>query len=162
MNRIASLKTMFRSILTSFIFLAVCSQFTLGQESATAKVNRLLQENNYKFVVKKAGVWTVVFNGKDLKSFTVVLASSDDLLVTFVTVAQKKDMELTPNFIQTLLKFNDSLDRVKVGIDSDGDLFVRTDQSIRILDAKEFKDNTEQLAASANEVYAGIKSLLKQ
>jgi len=59
------------------------------------------------------------------------------------------------------LKFNHRVDRVKIGLDDDGDTFVRVDLSLRVLDAQEFKLNVEQVAAGADEVFAGIQTFLK-
>ena len=152
----------FWTVLIAAIALLICAQFSLAQETNSAKITRLLKQNSYDYIAKADSVWTVNFTGKSLKSFKIVMASQDDLLVTFVIVAHKKDFDLSSDFMQKLLRFNHDLDRVKVGIDEDGDLFVRTDQSIRVLDEKEFKVTTEQVAASANDVFAGIASLLKQ
>jgi len=46
---------------------------------------------------------------------------------------------------------------VKIGIDNDGDAFVRTDISIRILDKDALKAVIEQVAAAAEETYAAMK-----
>ena len=129
------------------------------QDASAARVGHLLEESGYTFKKspKSDKVWTIDFNGKSLKSFKVILATQDDLLVTFVVVASKKDMQMSSEFMIKLLKFNHTLDRVKIGIDDDGDLFVRSDVTIRVLDKKEFKENIEQVAAAANEVYDGIK-----
>jgi hypothetical protein len=129
------------------------------QETPAAKVARLLERSGYKYEKPKAdaNVWKIKFTGKSLPSFDVILASQDDLLVTFVIVAQKKNLQLTPALMQKLLGYNHNIDQVKVGIDDDGDLFVRSDQHIRVLDDREFKDIVEQVAAAADEVYSGVK-----
>jgi hypothetical protein len=162
MNILLKVKLCLASLLILGIFVEIGISATppkpvFTQESSSAKVGRLLERSGYKYEKKGAEVWTIAFTAKTLASFNVILATQDDLLVTFVIISHKKDIELTPAFMQKLLKFNHNLDRVKVGIDDDGDLFVRTDQAIRVVDDKEFKDNVEQVAAAANEVYAGIK-----
>jgi hypothetical protein len=67
---------------------------------------------------------------------------------------------LTPELIRALLKFNSGLDYVKVALDSDGDISVRCDSSVRVLDLQRFNEVIDQVAASANEVYEGIQSFL--
>ncbi len=57
-----------------------------------------------------------------------------------------------------VIKFNHTMDRVKVGLDGDGDLFVRCDSTVRIMDAAEFKLVVEPVAAAADEVYEGVQS----
>jgi hypothetical protein len=135
---------------------------TFGQDASAARVGHLLEVSGYNFKQspKSDKVWVVDFKGKSLASFKVVLATQDDLLVTFVTVTEKKRLPTSSEFLAKLLKFNHSLDRVKIGIDDDGDLFVRTDVTIRVLDNQEFKLNIEQVAAAADEVYNGIKPYL--
>lgn len=128
---------------------------------STVRVNTLLGQSGYTFVqIPGKSVWTIDFTGKSLPKFKVILAAQDDLLVVFVTIAQKKNIPLSPDFMMKMLRFDHSLDRVKVGIDDDGDAFVRIDLSVRILDSQEFKLNIEQVAAAANEVYGGIQSSL--
>ena len=63
-------------------------------------------------------------------------------------------------FMRILLHLNSTLDRVKIGYDDDGDLFVRCDSSVRVLDAKEFHAIVDQVSAATDEVYKGISEWL--
>jgi len=118
----------------------------------------LLPASGYEYKTHKADVWSIMFNREHLKDFKVVLSTNEDMLVVFVTVVKKSQMPVTTEFRGTLLSFNHTLDRVKVGLDDDGDLFVRSDSTCRILDSEEFKVQVQQVAASANEVYGKISS----
>ena len=62
--------------------------------------------------------------------------------------------------LQKLLRLNEDLDRVKIGIDQSGDVFVRIDLSVRTVDAQELKENIKQLAAATDEVFAAIKPFI--
>jgi hypothetical protein len=128
--------------------------------ASSTRVTQLLSASGYNFKQVTATVWSIDFTGKALSKFKVILATQDDLLVVFVTVAEKKSIPLSADFMMKLLRFDHSLDRVKVGIDDDGDAFVRVDLTVRVLDGQEFKLNVEQIAAAANEVYAGIQTSL--
>ncbi|MGD9590349.1 MAG: YbjN domain-containing protein [Pyrinomonadaceae bacterium] len=128
-----------------------------GQESHTQKVARVINETGFNFTKAGDGVWTIPFEGKVQKDITVVISVSEDLLTLFSIVAVKKDFKPTPELHQKLLRFNDDLDRVKVGIDKDGDIFVRIDLSIRNLDKDELKVNIDQAAAAADEVFKAVK-----
>jgi hypothetical protein len=86
--------------------------------------------------------------------------SNAPLAVLFALVAEKKDLKLTPEAMAKMLRLNSDLDRVKIGVDDDGDAFVRIDASIRILDTDEFKALIEQTAAAADEVFAALKPFL--
>ena len=126
---------------------------TPGVTAAANKVTQLLQASGYQFATHTPIVWSVTRTGSSLKSFKVVISVSEELMVIFVTVVPKARMRMTPEFMQSLLRFNYSLDRVKVAIDDDGDLCVRSDSSVRLADVQEFKVLVEQVAASSNEVY---------
>jgi hypothetical protein len=128
--------------------------------ASAAKITYLAKASGYAFTAKTDTVWYADWHGKTLKNFRVVLAVEGDLMVAFVTAATKPQFEVTPEFLQTLLKFNNSLDFVKVGLDRDGDIFVRSDSSVRTLDAQAFKEVVDQVAASTDEVYAGIAPYL--
>lgn len=133
-----------------------------GQDPHAQKVARVINETGLTFTKAGESVWTVPFEGKAQKDITVVLSVGDDLLTLFSLIAEKKDFKPTPDLFQKLLRFNEDLDRVKVGIDKDGDIFVRIDLSIRNLDKDELKANIDQAAAAADEVFKAVKpSLVK-
>jgi hypothetical protein len=129
-------------------------------QASSAKITQLLQGSGYNFKTATPTEWSIAFTGKALTKFNVILMTVDDIVVISVTVTQKKNMPVTTDFLMTLLKLGHSLDRVKVAVDRDGDLEVRVDLTVRVLDAQEFKANVEQVAAAANEVYAGIQASL--
>jgi hypothetical protein len=133
---------------------------TPGVTAAANKTVQLLQASGYTFTTHTPIVWSVIRTGKSLKSIKVVISVSEDLLVIFVTVTPKATMRMTPEFMRSLLRFDYSLDRVKVAIDDDGDLCVRSDTSIRLTDVQEFKVIVEQVAASADEVYGGSSAFI--
>ena len=130
---------------------------SFAQDSPLPKVARLLEESAYPYSKSANNVWSIPFQGKALPNFLLVASVEQDILVLFVVVAEKKDLKVTPEMMQRMLKLNGDLDRVKIGFDKDGDAFVRVDLSVRVLDVQEFKANVEQVAAAADEVYTAIK-----
>lgn len=136
------------------------AQKAAAQSKAPAKMVELLEASGYSYTKANDTVWTIPFKGKALTQFSVYVAYSSGLVVVGAVPAEKRQLKVTPELLHRLLKFNDDLDRVKVAIDSDGDISVRIDTSLRVLDAEEFKVVVEQVAAAADEVYAGIKPLL--
>jgi hypothetical protein len=62
--------------------------------------------------------------------------------------------------MKKLLSLNDDFDRVKVGIDGDGDLFTRIDLSLRVVDTQELKTNLEHISGAVDQTYAAIKPYL--
>jgi hypothetical protein len=123
-------------------------------------IDTLLGQSDYSYSRKTSNVWTIDFRGKSFPNFKVVISTGTDLVVMFVTVVSKKDLQVTPEAMQTLLKLNNNLDRVKIGFDSDDDISVRIDLSDRVLDLQELKTNVEQLAASADVVYGAMVPFL--
>jgi hypothetical protein len=141
-------------VISGMVFFAGAASRQTPTESANAaKVQQLLQASGYQSKQYPPVAWTIDRTGSSLKSFRVILGVTGDMLIIGVSVAQKAKLRMTPEFVQLLLSFNNTLDRVKVGIDNDGDLFVRTETTIRIMDVQELKVQVEQVALSADKVY---------
>jgi hypothetical protein len=129
-------------------------------DNATKLVG-LLKECGYDYrTTKSPTVWTVHFSGSHLKDVKVVLAVNEEVLVTFVTVVEKRRMPVSVDFRGTLLDYNHQYDRVKVAFDRDGDLSVRVDNSMRILDAGELRAVVEQVRSVSDEIYGKIEPSL--
>ncbi|MGD9564124.1 MAG: YbjN domain-containing protein [Pyrinomonadaceae bacterium] len=150
-----------KSRLLSLLFVTVsifgAAITAAGQESHAQRAARVLNETGLSFTKAGENIWTVPFEGKTQKDIIIVISVSDDMLSLFSLIAKKKELKTTPEMLQKLLRFNDDFDRVKVGIDKDGDVFVRIDTSIRVLDKEELKANIDQAAAAADEVYKGLR-----
>jgi hypothetical protein len=148
-------------ILAAAFGVAGCAQEKPAGGGA-AKVDQIAKASGYDFSRKTDAVWAADFTGKNLKNFRLIVAIQDDVLVTFVTIAEKAKMPVNTAFMRKLLRYNSTLDRVKIGYDDDGDLFVRCDASVRVLDAKEFHSIVDQVSAASDEVYKGIAEFLSQ
>jgi len=139
------------------------SSAALAQNSA-AKLEALIKGSGYTTTKVNDTVWTVDFTGKQLPRFKMVLSASskekDGLFVIFTNPAEKSRLPATPNFLSLLLKANHDFDFVKVGIDNDGDVFVRADIP-GSADGGYFKSIVEQVAAATDQLYGRIKPLLR-
>jgi hypothetical protein len=135
-----------------------------AQEQATnanaARIQQMLTQSGLQFTRHRDTVWSLKFNGKSLAEFRVILAVKGELLVTFTNPVRKAQIPLTSDFLFKLARFNHTLDYVKVGLDDDGDLFVRTDSNPRALDLAEFKAMISQVSAATDEVYSSVNPLL--
>lgn len=132
-----------------------------ADKGALAKVVQMLEASGQAYAKAKDGVWVVKFKGNQLPEISVITIYSQNMLIFVSTVAEKADYKPTPELMQKLLNLNDDFDRVKVGIDSeDGDIFVRIDLSLRVVDQQEFSANLEQVSAAVDEVYGAIKPML--
>ncbi len=164
--------------LVSSLSLLLASQLTIAQQkgkpatppspgkaaapakTVPPKVIQLLEASGYNYTKAGDNVWTIPFQGKVFPQFNVVVIYIEGIIVTFGVVAEKKDLKVTPELMQKLLRLNSDMDRVKIAIDDAGDLVVRIDSSLRVLDAEEFKAVVEQTASATDDVYAAIKQYL--
>lgn len=142
---------------TAFLFFLLSFTAAYSQESHSAKAARLLNESGFSLTKVEENLWTIPFEGKTQKKITVMTTVVNDVLLAMSVVAFKKELKLEPDLMRKLLKANSDFDRVKIGIDDEGDVFVRIDMSIRVLDKDELKQNLDQVAATSDEVFALIK-----
>jgi hypothetical protein len=110
-------------------------------------------------------VWVIRSKGANLLDIKEVVAlgggtGDDATLVVFVTLAEKKQVPASVDFMRTLLEQNHKMDRVKIGFDNDGDLEVRIDAMLRVTDAKEFKWIADQVMNASDQLYGMIQSQL--
>jgi hypothetical protein len=104
--------------------------------------------------------WVIHFSGAHLQDIKVRLALGNDQdsdLIIFVTLAEKRRMPATADFRYKLLKMNHQYDQVKVGLDRDDDLSIRTDASLRVADVTYLKDVVNQIKSAADEIYGQIQ-----
>ena len=130
---------------------------------SAAKIVNLMQADSYNFQsTKSPTVWMIRFAGDHLKDIKVVVTVKDSTMVCFVTLVENQRMPVTTDFMRTLLEQNHELDRVKVGYDHDGDLSVRIDSSVRVIDAAELREIVNQVRNASDEIYGMIEPSLLQ
>jgi hypothetical protein len=136
---------------------------TLTTNDSAAKIVNLMQADSYNFQpTKSPTVWLIRFAGDHLKDIKVVVTVKDSTMVVFVTLVENQRMPVTTDFMRTLLEQNHELDRVKVGYDRDGDLSVRIDSSMRLMDAAELREVVNQVKNASDEIYGMIEPSLLQ
>ncbi|MGO9434893.1 MAG: hypothetical protein ACLPH3_09515 [Terracidiphilus sp.] len=136
---------------------------SLSTDDSAAKVVNLMRADSYNYLsTKSPTVWMIPFTGDHLKNIKVVVTVKDSTMVVFVTVAENQHLPVTTDFMRTLLEQNHELDRVKVGYDREGDLSVRIDGSVRVMDAAELRDIVNQVKNASDEIYGMIEPSLVQ
>jgi hypothetical protein len=129
-----------------------------------AKVISLMNADGYNFnATNSKSVWAIHFAGNNVKDIRVGVTISPQpaaTLVVFVTVAEKRRLPVTTDFMRLLLDQNEKMDRVKIGFDGEGDLMVRIDARLRVTDAAEFKSIVEQAKNASDELYGMIEPQL--
>lgn len=133
-----------------------------GQSSMAAKIRQYLEQFGGSYTKVSETAWTVPYQGKSLKNYDVFVSTipNSDLVVIGVTIVPKKNLKPSQDLYLKLLKYNNTADSVKVGIDEDGDLFMRADVNGRTMDFQEFKEVVEQVAAATDELHNQIKPSL--
>jgi hypothetical protein len=159
-----------RAMLALILALAmpVLPPTALRAEPATlpSRLETLLKGGDYKSLAQvNDTAWTLDFNGKRLARFRVVVTLSEKenggIIVAFVNPVSKAQLPKNSVKLMTiLLQANHEFDYVKVGIDDDGDLFVREDLPPDTGPAR-FRNAIEQLAAATDVLYGRIKPLLR-
>jgi hypothetical protein len=136
---------------------------TSTTNDSAQKIINLMQADSYNFQnTKSPTVWMIRFAGDHLKDIKVVVTVKDSTMVVFVTVADNQHLPVTTDFMRTLLVQNHELDRVKVGYDREGDLSVRIDGSVRVMDAAELREIVNQVRNASDEIYGMIEPSLLQ
>jgi hypothetical protein len=157
-SRIARSLTIGSLILTALLFGSQAS--VLGQEAGGAKVARLLNESGVNLTKVGDDIWTIPFEGKSMKEISVVTTVSEGMFLAFALIPESKNVKFPPPALQKLLNLNDEYDRVKIGIDDKGFVFVRIDMTVRTVDKQELSDGIEQVAAAVDQVHGHIRTHL--
>src|ERR1700687_3536941 len=130
-------------------------------QSPAEKLEALIKTSGYTSSKVSDNVWTIDFTGKQLPKFKVILSASgkdkDGIVVIFANPAEKSRLPSTANFMLLLFKATHDFDYVKVGIDGDGDVFVRADIPDSV-DGAYFKNIVEQVAAGADPRYGRLNT----
>jgi serine protease inhibitor len=135
--------------------------FTSPTDASAAKIVTLMQADSYNYVpTKSPTVWMIPFSGDHLKDIRVVVTVKDSTVVAFVTLVQNQRLPVTTEFMRTLLEQNHEFDRIK--LDREGDLSVRIDGSVRVMDAAELRDIVNQVRNASDEIYGMIEPNLLQ
>jgi hypothetical protein len=146
------------------LFWLVLMQAAALAQSPATKLEALIKSSGYTSSKVNDNVWTIDFAGKQLAKYKVILSASnkdkDGIFVIFANPVEKSRLPSTANFMALLLKANHDFDYVKVGIDNDGDVFVRADIPDGA-DAGYFKSIVDQVAAATDQLYGRMKPLLR-
>jgi Putative bacterial sensory transduction regulator len=139
--------------------LASAAQVALAQSMG---MDAMLKQTGYPYTTHNPTTWSIDLTRKNLGKVKVILSTGSDILVTFVIVAKKAKIQKTPQLMDTLLTANHDYDYTKIGLDKDGDMFVRVDMPLRTVDAAELKSIVDQVANASDEIYAKVATWIKK
>ena len=125
-----------------------------------AKMAQILERSGYAYKKAKDNIWVVTFKGKSLAEINVLVTTVENLIVMGVVIAEKDAMKGSPEMMFKLLHLAHDIDRVKIGLDDDNDLFLRAEVSSKCFELADFKAFMEQISLGADRVHAAIKPYL--
>jgi len=131
------------------------------QTDATAKVERFLQQSGLTYRKTGDRTWVVERQGKSMGKQTILVATGPGFMVAGIILAAKNSMNASSEMMFKLMKFNHSLDYVKVGFDDDDDLFIRMEVKTRLLDQQGFNEVFDLVANNAETVNAAMKPYIR-
>jgi len=102
-----------------------------------ALMDQALERSGLKYRKVQDRFWFATCESKLVANCQILMTATPNILVMGVVIKQRKDLNVTPEMLAGLLHLNHNLERVKVGIDDDGDLFERVEVSTKGLDADE-------------------------
>ena len=86
----------------------------------------------------------------------LLIAQSCDTGIVGTVVQVKAKLDLSPTLLVKLLQLNNDIEFAKVGIDNDGDLFLRSEFSLKTLTEEDFKATVKNLIEASSKVYAAL------
>jgi hypothetical protein len=116
----------------------------------------LLDKSGFKYQKAGDGVWLLDFASSSGHAVRVLVATSDGLVVFGTTLKATTKTDITRDELLQINKLNAEVDRVKIGLDDDQDLFLRADVTLRTLDPDDLKVNASQVAAAAEKAAAAL------
>jgi hypothetical protein len=137
-------------------------QAQTADEGCGAKQQRLLKETGYTYNKHTETTYTVNLDRKNFGKLRVIISCGSGLVVTFAILAKKAAIQKSPRLMETLLFANYEYDRTKILLDKDGDLAVRIDTPMRLIDATQLKDDITQVADASNELFPKISAFVKR
>jgi hypothetical protein len=135
---------------------------TPGAAAAGANVEQMLKATGFSYKTHNAVTWSMEFDRKTIGKFRVIISNNEDIIVTFATITEKAKIRKTPQLMEALLSANHEYDYAKIGLDKDGDLFVRIDSPLRVTDSALLKSIIEQVANASGEIFTKNASFLKR
>jgi hypothetical protein len=158
-----NVRNIFRCIAMALAASWICFGSTpLLAQSVSSKIEQTLKETGFTYTTHNATTWSIDFERKKLGKFKVILSTGSEILVTFAILAKKANINKTPKLMDALLSANHEYDYVKVGLDKDGDMFVRIDDWIPTVNARHLKETINQVANASEEVYVKVADSIRR
>lgn len=121
---------------------AAVAQKPKAQAVDTAKVQLFLKKSRYKVTKVDGDIWSVQ-NG----NFSAVVAVGPPNVIIFLIIADKKEFNATAESLAEMLRVAGNVDYVKLVLDKDDSLVLRTETKVASLTQKDFDQLVDQIFA---------------
>jgi hypothetical protein len=133
----------------------------LSAAQCTSKINDYVTGSGYTVKVAKPCAMWIISDALDFPrnglQGLILVAEQGDMLIVGTVVRPKATLDTSAATLLNFMRLSNDLDSVKIGIDNDGDLFVRVELRSRMLDAAEFKTTVQDVIKASAKAYAATK-----
>src|SRR5260370_20629731 len=126
---------------------------TPGAVAVGVKVEQMLKATGFTYKTHNPITWSIEFERKTIGKFPVIISNNEDIIATFTTATEQATIHETPQLMEALLSANHEYDYPKIGLDKDGDLFVRIDSPVRGTDSALLKSIIHQAANPSGQIF---------
>ncbi len=144
------------------LLLLACSLPALAEDGCKSKLQEFVNRSGFTVkVARPCQVWVAI----DALSIPregglqgmLLIAQEGELGILGTVVQTKAKLSLSAELMTRLLQMNNEIEFAKVGLDSDGDLFIRAELRMNTLTEEEFKATVKNLTEASAKVYAALK-----
>lgn len=122
-----------------------------------ARVEEFLRQSGQEFHKVKANSWYLLVNGKEMGQIRIILGAGPSSIAMGAVVIPKRDLRLSTEALEKLMKLSYDLNYVRICIDSDDDLLVMAQLKDPWLNAEEFRTTISLVTSAADRAYAVMK-----
>jgi uncharacterized Zn ribbon protein len=129
----------------------------LAQGQCNPTITDFVSKSGYKFEADpKCAFWVstdaLTIPHDDMQG-SLMIAERGDIVMVVAVIKLKGNLDHTPATLAKLMRLNNDMLFVKVGIDPDGDLFLRAELHKKSLDAETLKDAFDRVKNGSQKVY---------
>lgn len=135
------------ALITLFLAAGVSAQ-TTAPETSMKKIAGIVKATGRTYTTLPSGALMVDTPRDKL----LVVGKGNFLIMTFGQILPKTYLPRTDTVLFNLMRLNDSLNFSKVGIDSDGNLFLRVETRTEVVDKYDFDRTVKQLVEDYDRV----------
>jgi len=134
-------------VILTLLFISAANAQVKKPNSLNASIDGHLKSSGLDYKKPNEIAWIVNYENE-----TILVGAQDDFFLAGVVVAQKGQFRETAESLSEILKLVHEIDFVKIGLDNDGDLFVRTERKGNTMEKQEFVDYIGIVSRAAKTV----------